>query len=267
MLMLHVGIALALSLKVGALFLTTLPCYLLGFSCEAPVGSAPWALAVAIGVLPSAACLAVGKLLPDEWPLTAVSLFMFDGEAARRIASDLMTGETRLVLATAELPPRHHLAGLRVVPHRLLRLGEIGDEIGDEIGGEVGDEIGGEVGGGAAQAGGRPAAAHVLVHDAVLRVISFTTVHADLHSLLSERAAQAAQAANAKGGDACGDLKEISLLVTELSAWLERDQRIVERATGLPLRRAYFVRVSVEDKGRILEVLCRPQDEPALLSA
>ena len=59
----------------------------------------------------------------------------------------------------------------------------------------------------------------------------------------------------------------MSLLVTELSAWLERDQRIVERATGLPLRRAYFVRVSVEDKGRILEVLCRPQDEPALLSA
>ena len=218
----HIGIALCLSLQVGLRFLTTLPCYLLGFSCNAPIGSAPWALAVAIGVLPSILSLATGSLLPDEWPLAPFTLFMFDGEAARRIASDFMTSDTRLVLTIAEPPPRDYLnpvvssdlVGLRVVRHELLSDSE-------------------------------EAAEPMVVHDGVMRVIAFTTVRAGLHSLLSEGAA-------------------IPLVLSTLTLWLEEEQRLVEGATGLPLRCAYFVRVS-RKTDRVVEVLCGPHEvDPAL---
>ena len=69
---------------MGLLFITTLPCYLYGFGCDAAVGSGPWMLAVAIGVLPSAVSLATGRMLLEEWPLTPFSLFMFNGEDATR---------------------------------------------------------------------------------------------------------------------------------------------------------------------------------------
>ena len=223
MLSMHIGIALCLSLQVGLRFLTTLPCYLLGFICNAPIGSAPWALAVAIGMLPSILSLATGSLLPDEWPLAPFTLFMFDGEAARRIASDFMTSDTRLVLTTAEPPPRDYLnpvvssdlVGLRVVRHELLSDSE-------------------------------EAAEPMVVHDGVMRVIAFTTVRAGLHSLLSEGAA-------------------MPLVLSTLTAWLEEEHRLVESATGLPVRCAYFVRVSRET-GRVVEVLCGPHEVDAALA-
>ena len=77
-----------------------------------------------------------------------------------------------------------------------------------------------------------------------MRVIAFTTVRAGLHSLLSEGAA-------------------MPLVLSTLTAWLEEEHRLVEGATGLPLRCAYFVRVS--ETGRVVEVLCGPREvDPAL---
>lgn len=84
----------------------------------------------------------------------------------------------------------------------------------------------------------RPAAEETVVHDGVLRVIAFTMVRAGLHSLLAEGA-------------------EMRFVLSRLTAWLERERRLVESATGLPLRCAYFVRVSKER--RVAEVLCGPQ--------
>ena len=228
---------------MGLAFTTTLPCYILGFSCDAAVGSAPWVLAVAIGVLPSAVCMSAGGLLPDEWPLTPFSLFMFEGEVAGRIAHDFMTADTRLVLTTEPPPPAgaglnslgeepglagSHLEGLRVLrARREPPLPEFGS--------------------GARQVGSAesPEAGPAAVHDAVLRVIAFTVVRAGLHPLLTQGAA-------------------IPLVLSELTDWLEREQRMVETATGLPLRGAYFVRVSNgKDSGRIAKVLCGPK--PRLL--
>ena len=47
----HVGIALAMSRRVGLVFLTTLPGYALGFSCAALLLSPAWLLALAVGAL------------------------------------------------------------------------------------------------------------------------------------------------------------------------------------------------------------------------
>jgi hypothetical protein len=51
MALMHVGIALAMSRRVGLVFLTTLPGYALGFSCAAPLLSPAWLLALAVGAL------------------------------------------------------------------------------------------------------------------------------------------------------------------------------------------------------------------------
>ena len=83
MALMHVGIALAMSLRVGVVFLTTLPGYVLGFSCAAPLLSPAWLLALAVGALPTALALARGAPLPEAWPLSPISLFMWSGEQAR----------------------------------------------------------------------------------------------------------------------------------------------------------------------------------------
>ena len=181
--------------------------------------------------------MSAGGLLPDEWPLTPFSLFMFEGEVAGRIAHDFMTADTRLVLTTEPPPPAGaglnslgeepglagpHLEGLRVLrARREPPLPEFGS--------------------GARQVGSAesPEAGPAAVHDAVLRVIAFTVMQARTHHPRRRDATRAAD-------------------------WLEREQRMVETATGLPLRGAYFVRVSNgKDSGRIAKVLCGPK--PRLL--
>ena len=83
MALMHVGIALAMSLRVGVVFLTTLPGYVLGFSCAAPLLSPAWLLALAVGALPTALALARGAPLPEAWPLSPIALFMWSGEQVR----------------------------------------------------------------------------------------------------------------------------------------------------------------------------------------
>uniref|UniRef100_A0A7S2N866 Uncharacterized protein n=1 Tax=Haptolina brevifila TaxID=156173 RepID=A0A7S2N866_9EUKA len=121
------------------------------------------------------------------------------------------------MLTPADLLQPSYLVGLQVVPHGLLERGSGMRQMGTA----------------------RVPTAAPMVYDGVMRVISFTSVHAGLHSLLAEGAA-------------------MPLVISKLTAWLERDQRLVESATGLPLRRAYFVRVNI-DTGCVTEVLCSPQ--------
>ncbi|EOD17695.1 hypothetical protein EMIHUDRAFT_102411 [Emiliania huxleyi CCMP1516] len=83
---LHVGIALAMSLNVGLVFLTTLPTYVHGFSCDARVGSAEWRASPRAAQARKVLGLMRGGM----------------GSKAERIARLTMTGRTRLVLATRE---------------------------------------------------------------------------------------------------------------------------------------------------------------------
>lgn len=68
MLFLHLGIGLAMSCKVGLVFLTTLPAYYIGFSCSAPVGSNEWLLAASLAWMPTMASAATGLPIPEVWP-------------------------------------------------------------------------------------------------------------------------------------------------------------------------------------------------------
>eukprot|EP00927_Polykrikos_kofoidii_P063495 TRINITY_DN58328_c0_g1_i1.p1 TRINITY_DN58328_c0_g1~~TRINITY_DN58328_c0_g1_i1.p1 ORF type:complete len:430 (-),score=54.16 TRINITY_DN58328_c0_g1_i1:42-1331(-) len=112
MMLLHVGIALFMSGQVGLAFLTTLPAYVVGFSCAAEVGSRPWLTSVVIGVGPTAVVFLRGRLLPENWPCCPVALFMWSGSQAKQIAQLLMTGDTRVVLSTAATASR----GVRGLP-------------------------------------------------------------------------------------------------------------------------------------------------------
>lgn len=102
----HVGITMLMSARVGLVFLTTLPIYIVGFSCKASVFSPEWWFAAAIGIGPSALVAARQRMLPDDWPCSAVSLFMWSGQQADAIIKTMMTGDRRVVLATSEAAAR-----------------------------------------------------------------------------------------------------------------------------------------------------------------
>lgn len=147
MIVMHLGIFVFMSKKVGLVFCTTLPTYLMGFSCQAEVGSQPWLLAVGIALVPSLSSLLFRrKLLPENWPLSAVSLFMWSGDQAKRIGTCLMTENTRVVLATADVT--NNIVGLSVLHH-----------------------------GAVANPTQKTSTA---VHDSVLRVIGFTLLYSEL---------------------------------------------------------------------------------------
>jgi hypothetical protein len=56
--------------------------------------------------------------MPENWPFTPVSLFMWNGKTAQCLLRLLMTGDTRMVLATTRVASCHEdLKGLRVLHH------------------------------------------------------------------------------------------------------------------------------------------------------
>ena len=113
MVAMHCGIGVAMSAQVGLLFLTALPSYISGFSCEAAVGSGPWVVAACAGLGPSLLS-ALGLPTGESWPLSPVQLFMWSGGAARALQQAPMTGGTRAVLGSAAVVSS--AAGLPVVP-------------------------------------------------------------------------------------------------------------------------------------------------------
>lgn len=154
MIALHIGIAFGMSLRVGLVFLTTLPTYITGFGCDARVGSTEWCLAAAIALGPSAIAIVRGRLLSEEWPCTPCSLFMYNGAQAGRLARLAMTGTMRIAMATREVGemPEQSLIGLPVAHH----------------------------GGTAAFGLGHGGHDGPRMHDSVLRVLGFTLVHGGL---------------------------------------------------------------------------------------
>ena len=117
LIVMHFGIAWTMSLFVGIAFLTTLPTYVVGFSCDAPFLSLYWNIA-AIGLLPTLASAFRGKLAPENWPLSSCALFMWGGDQAKQITNIFMSGDTRLVIysCNATTPPEKGLLGKRVIP-------------------------------------------------------------------------------------------------------------------------------------------------------
>jgi hypothetical protein len=112
----HIGIALVLSINVGLAFWTTIPCYLYGFSCSADFGSEQWWVALSITVGPTFCSWMLGeRLLPEVWPFSPVSLFMWNGPVAGSLSKMLMVEDMRMVLVTEETALRN-LTGLRVLP-------------------------------------------------------------------------------------------------------------------------------------------------------
>jgi hypothetical protein len=77
LIMMHIGIAVTMSTRVGLIFITSLPAYTIGFSCNAPVASGTWMVASVIGLVPSATAALCGRKLPENWPSSPISLFMF----------------------------------------------------------------------------------------------------------------------------------------------------------------------------------------------
>jgi hypothetical protein len=117
----HVGIGAFMSLRVGLVFFTTLPAYVIGFQSVAACGSTEWWLAALVGLAPSLLVCASRKLLPDIWPCSSVSLFMWSGEQARALSEKLMCRDTRLVVCTSETLSRQHgIIGLPGAPQFIL---------------------------------------------------------------------------------------------------------------------------------------------------
>ena len=245
MLALHVGIGFALSARVALVFFTTLPTYAVGFACDAPLASPPWALAAAVALLPSACSLLLfRRLLPEDWPCTPCSLFMWNGPQASRLARLAMTGDTRLVMCTREVCEGAQggggsLVGLPIMHH-----------------------------GGSGAFGMGAAASGPVMHDSIMRVLGFTLVHAGLTDALDDSVEEepteeepravasrtrAASRTAASGELGSSERRVVKRLLQRLEEWLSRERRLLESATGRPLARAFFVRLDGEQK--VAEVL------------
>jgi hypothetical protein len=210
MIALHIGIALIMSGKVGIVFFTTLPMYILGFTCTASVGSMPWALAATTGLAPTLVKVALtGTLLSENWPSSPLSLFMWNGEQASSWAPLLLKGDTRLVMSSDDTMSHKELIGHTVVYH-------------------VGFSI---------QGGRKPVydfrapEGIPVVHDGVLRVLTHTFCS-------SHEALELLKLPPWKASE----------LVTTLTAWLKKERRQIEAATGKPLVRCWIVRVDENDR-------------------
>jgi hypothetical protein len=230
MIALHIGIALVLSCKVGVVFGTTLPLYWYGFHCTSTIGSVPWMIAALLGVGPTLVSFLFGSSngMPENWPLSPVPLFMWNGPTAQCLLQLLMTGDTRMVFATTKVASSssssqhqkneesHFLSSLEGL--RVLHQGETIRSSSDD------DEN--------------------VVHDCVMRTIGFTVVQGNEPLLEAVHALQYNQEV---GGAAT------RALLHRTWAWLTLEKRLVEAHTGEDLTHVYFVRV---DKNmRITEIL------------
>lgn len=112
MLLLHVGIALLHSAAIGIFFVfPNMACYLFGMAATDAVGSRGWWVAVALWVTITGSVCLRRRLVPEDWPLSAMALFPWSGAQWNILHERLVQGETRLVLATEGTAP----AGLPVV--------------------------------------------------------------------------------------------------------------------------------------------------------
>jgi len=218
MVLMHLGIFLIMSKKVGIVFATTLPTYLVGFQCTADIKTTHWWLAVSVALLPTLLSFGVlGATLPENWPSSPVLLFMWSGEQAKVLADTLMTRDTRVVLCTSDKSAKN-IVGLPVIHH-----GSVAASTSNKNDKKAADQA---------------------VHDCVLRVIGFTILH---KPLLKNEAVP-------KPG-CCQDDWDVNVFVRSLRLFLESDRRLFETQSGQPLVNAYFVRL--DPNGNVQEVLSK----------
>lgn len=154
MILMHIGIFVFMSKNVGIVFATTLPVYVIGFACTAELGTRHWWAAVLVGFLPSILSFVMFRgMLPEDWPLSPISLFMWSGDQAAVLTDNLMTGDTRVVLCARDKTPENIL-GLPVIYHGAVAPNVVTERSTDDA-----------------------------VHDCVLRVIGFTLIQSDLLSV------------------------------------------------------------------------------------
>lgn len=277
MVAMHLGIAAAMSAHVGFAFLTVLPSYALGFhavttdargaagsdsnsnTADLELWGAGWWCAAVVGLLPSAVALARGSpSLPEAWPWSPISLFMWNGKQATVLQHLLMTEDTRLVLSSTQVPPA---VGCSVIPHGFVGAAAAAMEATKQSASSLGSRTalnrrdssgsagagagaGGSRGGGN-RGGGYSSVRTLVVHDAVLRVIGFTLVQGDLLRY----------APSSKTGE-----WDIAAFLLRLELWLQAKKRLVEAHTGLPLVAAFFVRV--DDDNRVTNVMLPAAEAP-----
>ena len=155
---------------------------------------------------------------------------MWDGKVAQCLMQLLMVNDTRMVLANetiASNPVR--MVGLRVlhqgetVPRSpLLSLSTDADDRVDDW--EEGEQV---------------------VHDCVMRTISFTLVHGDTPVI---------DAADSLVHDPDAHGKAAKELVNHTNYWLSTKRRMIEAHTGRTLQHAYLVRID-KANNRVIEVL------------
>ena len=222
MIIFHVGIAAIMSLNVGAAFITTFAAYVVGFSCRATIWSDEWWLAAAIGIGPSFLCGMCQTLLPEQWPISAISLFMFNGHQAKALAENFMIGDKRVVVCAADIvQDKTDVLGASLGSGSLNVKKESGNRNAGKDDSSANDFV---------------------VHDTVMRVIGFTLL---VNTELAEALPQSKN----------GKMNMVSFLTT-LEKYLVSSHRLLEGATGKVLTRAFFVRIDPVTQ-TVVEVLER----------
>jgi hypothetical protein len=216
----HLGIFLIMSRMVGLGFATTIPNYLIGFSSRAVVGTGPWLCAVAVAFLPTILSLGVlGHLLPEDWPSCPFKLYMWSGDQAQVLAETLITGETRVVLATADISP-HNIVGLSVVPDGAVEPAQVMEGKDDTM--QVDNKN------------------NQAVYDCFRRAIDLTGLNTELADAVP------------KSGNTKKEW-DVNRFVTTLQQFLASKKRLFETQSGRPLVKAFFVRI--DSKGNVSKVL------------
>lgn len=226
MLAMHLGIASAMSLKVGLAFLTTIPCYVYGFTTHTEFGSVAHFLSILVGLGPTIfTILFRGSLLPEDWPSCPLALFMFNGKQANVISSVLMTGDTRVVLCTNPVVEDNDLIGKPVLHHGAISLSA-------DSAGVVGIAS---------------------VYDVVLRVIGFTLLQGDLVSAIPSTSWPCVETCLEHEAEVQTYGWHVSWFLIVLERWLKTN-RMIEKTSGLPLSKAYFVKIDAK-ANRVLQVI------------
>eukprot|EP00164_Ancoracysta_twista_P011297 GFYU01017368.1.p1 GENE.GFYU01017368.1~~GFYU01017368.1.p1 ORF type:complete len:481 (-),score=89.80 GFYU01017368.1:179-1621(-) len=238
MLGMHVGIAVIMSFNLALVFFTTLPCYYVGFTCDAAVGSTLWWFAVCVGLGPACWSLATRKPLPDNWPLSPISLFMWSGPQANALARATMVSDQKIVLTT-DATARPNVAvtkddpcgliGRRVLCHglidakRAMSLMQVPSAERESV-----------------------------AHDCVMRVIGFTLLQGDDDVVVAATRMLSDRVQDSTVGAEVVNRVRVAEYLRALVTWLRREERVYETHTGEPLWAAHWVTVA---DGKITGVL------------
>jgi hypothetical protein len=218
MIVMHIGITLIMSVKVGISFTTSTPAYLygLGYAYGFNIGSGPWFVAAIIGLLPTLISVLVGHtIISENWAFTPVSLFMWSHHDAEALLDSFMVKDTRLILATASVAAggTKSMIGMKVLQN--------------------------------AEKAGEDERWNGCVHDAVQRLFGFTLLQGGQKFVSLIKSLKRLESKESRAS-----MRE---LVIQIQIWLESERRLIEAHSGECLVAAYFVRI--DERMRVAEVM------------